>query len=171
MPRSRELKYCPRCGQTLAETLLETEDRPRLVCVSCLYVFYQNPRIVAGAIPVQGGRVVMLRRGIEPRYGHWTFPAGFMELGETAEEAAVREAKEETNLDVTILSLLGVYTRVEAGTVAVVYLAQVVGGEPQLNKEALEITAFHPLEIPWPDLAFESTRWALTDWVRRVSTS
>ncbi|MBI4498219.1 MAG: NUDIX hydrolase [Chloroflexi bacterium] len=167
MGQSGELTYCPRCGHRLAETLLETEDRPRLVCTSCAYVFYQNPRIVAGAIPIQDGRVVLLRRGIEPRHGYWTFPSGFMELGETAEQAAVREAKEETNLEVAILSLLSVYTRIEAGTVAVVYLARVVGGAPQINKEALEIATFLPQEIPWDDLAFESTRWALRDWVRR----
>ena len=168
MTRSRELKYCPRCSYGLIETVPAMEDRPRLFCTACGYIFYQNPRIVAGVIPVLDQRVVMLRRGIEPRYGAWTFPSGFMELGETVEEAAVREAKEETNLDVAILSLLGIYSRVEAGTVAVVYLARVIGGEPQLNREAIEITAFLPDDLPWHDLAFPSTHFALQDWVRRV---
>ncbi len=126
MTRSRELKYCPRCSYGLIETVPAMEDRPRLFCTACGYIFYQIPTIVPGVIPVLDQRVVMLRRGIEPRYGAWTFPSGFMELGETVEEAAVREAKEETNLDVAILSLLGIYSRVEAGTVAAEYQDRVM---------------------------------------------
>lgn len=161
-----DLHYCPKCRGNLTERLIESEDRPRLVCDSCQYILYINPKIVVGVIPIQQGQVVLLRRGIEPRRGHWTFPSGFMELGESVEGAAQREAKEETNLEVASLSLLNVYSRPAAGLVIVVFMAQVVGGEPKLGKETLEIASFSPEGIPWVELAFDTTRWALRDWLK-----
>ncbi|HLB12741.1 MAG TPA: NUDIX hydrolase [Dehalococcoidia bacterium] len=163
------MKYCPSCGGFLSERELPTEDRPRLVCSDCGYVLYQNPKLVAGAIALKDARVYLLRRGIEPRRGSWTFPAGYVELGETTEGAAVRETLEETGLRIEDLSLLNVYSRPEAGVVVVVYTARVVGGKPFLGPEALEIQAFNPADIPWDDLAFPSTQWALAEWVKRAS--
>src|SRR5947209_18688671 len=87
--------YCPACGGDLAEKYIPDELRDRLICVRCQRIHYLNPSIVAGVIPVIDGRVWLLRRAIEPRYGTWTFPAGFMEMGETVEEAAARETREE----------------------------------------------------------------------------
>ncbi len=162
------MKFCPKCGGNLAERLVEMEQRPRLACDRCGHIFYQNPKLVAGTIPIQDGKAIMLRRAIEPRRGFWTFPGGFVEMGETVEEAALRETKEETNLEVKITSLLNVYSRPSAGIVLVVYLASVVGGLPLRGREALEIATFSPAKIPWDLLAFETTEWALRDWVSLV---
>lgn len=117
------------------------------------------------AIPLIAGRIVLLRRGIPPRVGAWTMPAGYMELGETAEEAAVRETREETNLTIAVRGLFNVYSRAEAGIVNLVYLADVIGGEARVTREAQEIAEFGRHEIPWDDLAFVTTRLALRDWV------
>lgn len=116
-------------------------------------------------MPLVEGQIVLLRRGIPPRLGTWTMPAGFMELGETAEEAAVRETREETNLTVEIRGLFNVYSRAEAGIVNLVYLADVIGGEAHVTREAQEIARFSRDGIPWDDLAFVTTRLALRDWV------
>ncbi len=160
------MKYCPHCGGSLSEEELPTEDRPRLVCASCGYILYSNPKIVAGTIPLKDSKVVLLRRGLEPRRGTWTFPGGYMEMGETTEEAAIRETREETGLDVQVMSLLNVYSRPQVGVVVIVYLARVVGGELLLGHETQEIKAFHAGEIPWDDLSFPTTRWALADWIK-----
>ena len=163
-----ELRFCPNCGGRLTERLLDTEDRSRLVCDACSRVFYQNPRIIAASLPINENGVVLLRRGIEPRIGAWTFPAGYMELNESVEEAAIREAKEETNLDVELTELLDIYSRREAGVVIIVYLARVLGGQPATCREALEIAEFTPDHIPRDELAFPSTIWALEAWVSRT---
>lgn len=164
------IRYCPLCRGSLSEKELPTEDRPRLTCQDCGYVFYRNPKVVAGTLPLKGGKVYLLRRGLEPRRGTWTFPAGYVELSESVEEAALRETREETDLEVEVTSLLNVYSRPEVGVVVIVYLARVVGGKPLLGREALEIRAFRPRDIPWEDLSFPSTHWALADWVRGPSS-
>lgn len=163
-------KYCPLCGGALTEKELPTEDRPRLSCDRCGYILYRNPKVVAATLPVKDDKVYLLRRGLEPRRGTWTFPGGYVELVESVEEAALRETREETSLEVEVASLLNVYSRPEVGVVVIVYVTRVVGGEPRLGREALEIRAFGPGEIPWEDLSFPSTRWALADWVRGLSS-
>jgi ADP-ribose pyrophosphatase YjhB (NUDIX family) len=129
------------------------------------HILYENPNIVAGTIPVSDGKVWMLRRGIEPQKGYWTFPSGFMELGETVEEAAARETLEEICLDVEITGLIGVYSRPVTSIVFIVYLAK-AEGQAAPGDESLEVQAFSPDEIPWDELAFWSTRVALEDWIR-----
>ena len=106
-----------------------------------------------------------MRRAIEPRYGTWTFPGGFMEIDETAEEAAVRETDEEVGLSLTLGRLLGVYSRPGPGILVVVFRARAGRKAPQRGHECLETAWFRPDEIPWDDLAFETTGWALRDWV------
>ena len=163
-----EMRFCPKCGDNLSRRRLESEDRDRLVCNTCRFILYENPKVVAGVLPIKSGSVVLLRRGIQPRIGTWTFPSGFMELNESIEDAAVRETKEETNLEVANLTLLNVYSRVTAGLVVVVYMADVLGGAPSLGRETLEIAEFSPSQIPWSDLAFDTTRWALEEWHKRL---
>src|SRR5918998_3342991 len=97
-----EFRFCPLCGSDLQEVLLETEHRPRLVCGDCGHILYINPKVVSGTLPVQDGKVWLLRRGIEPRAGYWTHPAGYQEWDETTEEAAIRETREEIGCDVSI---------------------------------------------------------------------
>jgi ADP-ribose pyrophosphatase YjhB (NUDIX family) len=156
--------FCPHCADRLQERFVPEEERDRLVCTGCGQILYINPKIVAGTIPVVDGRVWLLRRGIEPRYGSWTFPAGFMEMGESVEEAAARETLEELNVQVTIRRLLNVYSLPTMSTVHIIYLAEALT-DATGGKETLEFATFAPHEIPWDDLAFWSTRAALEDWV------
>jgi len=168
-------RFCHQCGGLLQERLVEGEERPRLVCSRCGFIHYVNPKVVVGAVPERGGRILLMRRAIEPRYGTWTFPGGFMEIDETAEEAALREAEEEVGLTLTLGALLGVYSRPSArvvsdpgggpGVLVVVFRARVGRASPTPGKECLETAWFRPEDIPWQDLAFETTRWALRDWV------
>jgi len=163
---ARQYGFCMACGGELDKRFVENEGRDRLVCVACGEIHYVNPKIVAGTIPVApDGRIWLLRRGIEPRIGSWTFPAGFMEMGETVEEAAARETMEELNLPVRIDRLLGVYARSTAATVHIVYVAEALG-DPSIGHETLSFQGFVPKDIPWAELAFWSTRQALRDWVR-----
>ncbi len=110
-----------------------------------------------------------MRRAIEPRYGAWTFPGGFMEIDETVEECAVREAQEEVGVEVRITELVGVYSRPAPdgpGIVSIVYRGRSAEGEMEVGREALEARWFLPQEIPWDELAYETTRWALQDWLK-----
>jgi ADP-ribose pyrophosphatase YjhB (NUDIX family) len=139
-----------------------------MACPRCGFIAYVNPRIVATALPVtDDGRVLLLRRGIEPSIGKWAQPGGFMEIDETVTEAAIRETLEETGLLAEPGELIGLYARLEAAVVSVVYEARVVGGEARPTPEALEIRSFAPDEIPWAELAFATSFWALRDWVVR----
>jgi len=157
-------RYCMHCGQRLVSAVPEGDTRRRLVCIDCGFVHYINPRPVAGIIPVRdSGEVLLVRRDIEPRRGAWVFPGGFMDLGETAEETAVRETREEAHLEVENLRLVGVYTRVAPGIVLIVYEARALG-DARPGHETSEIRWFRPDEIPWEELAFDSTYQALRDW-------
>ncbi|MFQ5840375.1 MAG: NUDIX domain-containing protein [Candidatus Methylomirabilales bacterium] len=157
-------RFCPRCGGALADCYVDAEGRNRLVCDRCAFILYQNPKVVAGALPVVEGQVVLLRREIEPARGRWTFPAGFVEMGETVVEAAIRETREEVALEIGDLNLLNVYAYAESPVVTVVYVARVRGGAPRPCHEALEVGLFAPSQLPWQDLAFRSTREALSEW-------
>jgi ADP-ribose pyrophosphatase YjhB (NUDIX family) len=162
------LNFCTRCGDALVFGALEGEDRHRLACGSCGFIAYVNPRLVVTTIPVNdAGQVVLLRRGIEPGRGSWAQPGGFLEVDETVTEAAIRETLEETGLIVEPGEIVGLYTRLEAAVVVVVFEARVAGGQYRLNPEALDIQAFDPHAIPWHGIAFKTTHWALRDWVRR----
>lgn len=157
-------RFCPECGQPVAERMLETDHRPRLVCPMG-HVTWRNPRLVVGTLPVQSGRVYLARRAIEPGAGLWAYPGGFLELGEATQEGARRETEEETELRVEIGRLVGVYSRPHVGIVTVVYEASVVGGRPEPAAETTEVRAFGPDEIPWDELAFSTVESALRDWV------
>jgi len=155
------------CGQRLGSAIPEGDTKRRLVCLDCGFVHYINPRPVAGTLPVRAdGRVLLVRRAIEPQLGSWVFPGGFMDVGETAEEAAARETREEACLEVRDLRLLGVYTRPAPGVVVIVYEAE-AAGEASAGDETSEVAWFAPDEIPWDELAFDTTTAALRDWVAR----
>jgi ADP-ribose pyrophosphatase YjhB (NUDIX family) len=156
--------FCPACGNRLETRYVDEEERDRPVCTHCGRIHYRNPVVVAGLVPVADGHIWMLRRAIEPRCGFWTFPAGYMELGETVEDAAVRETREELNLEVELGGLLGVYSFSHISTVHVIYRAKALT-EPSPGSEALDIRRFAPDAIPWDELAFATTRQALRDWV------
>ncbi len=163
------LKFCARCGVELQFGAVAGEDRERLVCPGCGFIAYVNPRLVVTTLPVtDDGRLILLRRGIEPGRGWWAQPGGFLEVDETVAEAAVRETREETGLLVEPGEIVGLYSRLEAAVVVIAFEARVVGGTFRPNPEALEIGAFPPEAIPWSGIAFKTTYWAIRDWLRRV---
>jgi ADP-ribose pyrophosphatase YjhB (NUDIX family) len=129
------------------------------------HVTWRNPRLVVGTLPVRGGRVFLARRAIEPARGRWTYPGGFLEVGESAQEGARRETEEETRLRVEVGRLIGVYSRPHVGVVTIVFEASVVGGEPEPAAETSEVLDFGPDEVPWDELAFSTVESALRDWV------
>lgn len=162
------ISYCPQCGAPLVVRLIETEDRPRLICDRG-HIHYINPTLVVGVIPERGDRILLMRRAIEPRLGAWTFPGGFMEIDETVEEAAEREAMEEVGIVVDVKGIVGVYSRPGPaggdGIVSIVFWGSAPKGDPEPGREALEARWFTPGEIPWDELAYETTGWALKDWL------
>jgi ADP-ribose pyrophosphatase YjhB (NUDIX family) len=165
-PPGEDLAYCPRCAAPLIVRLLPSEDRPRLVCDRG-HILYVNPKLVVGVIPERRGKILLMRRAIEPRHGFWTFPGGFMEVDESVEECAAREAKEETGADVRIEHVVGVYSRPAIGIVSIVFHGRVASAKLDPGREALEARWFDPEDIPWDDLAYDTTRWALRDWVEQ----
>jgi ADP-ribose pyrophosphatase YjhB (NUDIX family) len=170
MPRwiASNLNFCSRCGAALRFGPIEGEDRERLVCEACGHIVYVNPRLVVTAFPVtERGEIVLLRRGIEPGYGSWAQPGGFLEVDETVNQAAIRETFEETGLLIEPGEIIGLYTRLEAAVVTIAFEARIVGGVAIVTPEALEVRTFAPEEIPWSDIAFKTTVWALRDWLAR----
>ena len=164
MTLGEDPSFCPACGKPVEPRLLEEDHRPRLICPDG-HVTWRNPRIVVGALPVRDGRVYLARRAIEPGLGRWTYPGGFLEVGESAQEGARREAEEETELRIEVGRLIGVYSRPHVGIVTVVFAADVVGGRPEPAAETTEVRGFDPDEIPWDELAFTTVESALRDWV------
>lgn len=164
-----DLQFCPQCGARLTVRSLPTEDRPRLACDRD-HILYINPKVIVGVIPERRGRILLMRRGIEPRYGAWTYPGGFMEIDETAEECAVREAEEEVGIQVRVDGLVGLYSRPAPqapGIVNIVFRGRVTESTVTLGREALEARWIRPEEIPWDDLAYQTTHWALRDWLKQ----
>jgi ADP-ribose pyrophosphatase YjhB (NUDIX family) len=157
-------RFCPACGRPVEQRTLEEDHRPRLVCPEG-HVTWRNPRVVVGTLPVSAGRVYLARRAIEPAIGRWTYPGGFLEVGESAQEGARRETEEETELRIEVGRLIGVYSRPHVGIVTIVFEATVVGGEPSPAAETSEVRDFGADEIPWDELAFSTVESALRDWV------
>lgn len=163
------VRFCSRCGVELTFGQIEGEERDRLACPSCGFVFYVNPRLVVTTLPITDrGEVMLISRGIAPGYGMWAQPGGFLEIDETVREAAIRETLEETGLHVEPLEIIGLYSRIQAAVVVVAFEARVVGGEPLVTRESLETRPFAPEAIPWQQIAFETSIRALRDWVARV---
>ena len=163
------VRFCPRCGSELAFGPVADEERERLSCPNCHFISYVNPRLVVTTLPVtERGEVMLIRRGIEPARGKWAQPGGFLEIDETVEAAAVRETLEETGLVVEPIRIVGLYSRVQAAVVVVAYEARIVGGAPAITLESLETRPFAPDAIPWPEIAFDTSFWALRDWVAGV---
>jgi 8-oxo-dGTP diphosphatase len=158
-------RHCPRCGGELEERVVMEHDPPRLVCRACGFVFYLDPKVAVGAICRTPGGIVLMRRAIEPGYGRWVYPGGYVDRGETLEAAAVREAREEINADIRITGLVNAYSYAGRPVVVIVYAADVVGGDVRGGQEAIEVRTFAPGEIPWDDLAFRSTTEALRDFL------
>lgn len=160
-PALDEAQHCLRCGAT------PSKDSPRSMrCDACGFVLFFNPKPVAAAIPrTPTGEIVLLRRGFAPGQGLWTFPGGFIDLGESVEEAAIRETQEEICVPIAIQRLVGVYSRPTDRVMLVVYEGRITQ-EPQTTDEAPMVQAFDPHDLPWPEMAFWSTTAALEDLLR-----
>ncbi len=139
------------------------DDKQRRVCQRCDFIDYQNPKIVAGAVVLKGDKILLCKRAIEPRKGYWTLPAGFMELGESVEEAAMREAQEEALADIEIDRLLAVYSVPRIGQVQVMFRAR-LKGDYGIGPESEEVKLVDWKDIPWSELAFPTVVWALTHY-------
>ncbi|PSF14398.1 NUDIX hydrolase [Marinobacter fuscus] len=155
------MKYCSLCGQPVEQRIPEGDNRHRYVCVSCETIHYQNPRIIAGTVPVWQGRILLCRRAIEPRYGYWTLPAGFMENAETTIEAAARETREEALAEVTIDGLYSIIDVPHINQVHMFYRASLVDGSFGAGEESLESKLFSPDCIPWDEISFPTVRKTL----------
>ena len=165
---AEQLNFCSNCGTSLRFGSIPGEMRHRLSCPSCGHIAYVNPRLVVTTLPItDAGEIILLRRGIQPGLGSWAQPGGFLEVDETVNQAAIRETWEETGLLVEPGEIVGLYTRLEAAVVTIVFEARIVGGEPTVTPEALEVAAFTPETIPWSGMAFKTTTWALRDWIDR----
>jgi ADP-ribose pyrophosphatase YjhB (NUDIX family) len=165
--RYAEYRFCPRCAGRLEDRVLKEGDPERLVCGACGFVLYLGPKLVAGAIAELDGGIVLIQRAIEPGYGLWTFPGGFVERGEVAEAAAARETLEETGLEIEVTGIVGLYTYEDQVPAIAVFCARVTGGEPAPLDETLDVRAFPREGLPWSEMAFPSTEHALKDYLRR----
>jgi ADP-ribose pyrophosphatase YjhB (NUDIX family) len=167
----RPYSFCPLCGGGLEPRALKPNEPERLVCTRCGFVFYLDPKVAVGTIIGDGnGRIVLVRRAIEPGYGKWVYPGGYVDRGELVQDAAVREAREESGLDVRLGRLVNVYSYPGRAPVVIVYEASIVGGSLCVDDECLEARLFEPDEIPWDDLAFPSTHDALREYLGTVAT-
>ncbi len=161
-------RFCPVCGQPLEPRVLKVTEPMRLVCVGprCGFVFYLDPKIAVGTvIRMEDGGIVLVRRAIEPGYGKWVFPGGYVDRGEEIRLAAIREAREESGLEVRLDHLINIYSYAGRTPIVVVYAATSVGGALAVDDEGLEARAFEPGAIPWDELAFRSTHEALRDYL------
>jgi ADP-ribose pyrophosphatase YjhB (NUDIX family) len=161
-----EFRFCPKCGGNLDKRIVKTSEPRRLVCQTCSFIFYQDPKVVAGTLFTLNGGIVLLRRGVEPALGKWVFPGGYVDRGESVRDAAIRETKEECQLDVELRALLNVYSYPRSPNVIVVYTAEVIGGRLSAADESMDADVFSPKQLPWHDLAFDSTRDALNDYIK-----
>ena len=162
---SHAYRFCPRCASPLERRLLKSNEPERLVCAACGFVFYLDPKIAVGTIiATDSGRLALVRRAIEPGYGKWVFPGGYVDRGEEVTLAAIREAREEAGLEIRIDRLIGIYSYAGRTPIIIVYAAALVGGTLAVDEEGLEARWFTAPEVPWNELAFRSTHEAIRDY-------
>jgi ADP-ribose pyrophosphatase YjhB (NUDIX family) len=165
-------RFCPSCGGRLEVRRIKATEPERPVCVSCGFVVYLDPKVAVGTIiRVPDDRLVLVRRAIEPGYGLWVFPGGYVDRGEEVTAAAIREAREESGLDVRLDGLLNIYSYGGRSPIIIVYAATALSGQLCADDECLEAGLFTADEIPWEDLAFRSTRDAFHDYFKNERLS
>ena len=162
-------KFCPVCGSALEPRVLKITEPKRLCCsnAACGFVFYLDPKVAVGTIirVADSGRIVLVKRAIEPGYGKWVFPGGYVDRGEQITVAALREAREEAGLEIRLDHLINIYSYAGRSPVIVVYAATMISGTLAIDDESSEIREFSVEEIPWDNLAFRSTHEALRDYI------
>ena len=155
----------PEFSERFHREVPDGDNRERMVCQDCGFIHYENPRIVVAVVATWEDRILLGRRAIEPREGHWTLPGGFMENNETTEEAAVRETAEEAGAAIEVRDLLAVYSLPHIGQVHLVYRARMTGPQIEAGPEMHEARLFAVDELPWDDLAFPTNRWSLRHFI------
>ena len=159
------MKFCPNCAAAVVRRVPPGDALPRWVCDACGTIHYQNPLLVVGTIPEHERRILLCRRAIEPRYGYWTLPAGFMENGETVAQAAARETLEEAGARVELGAPFSMISVPRVNQVHVFYRARLVDLDFAPGEESLEVRLFDEAEIPWPDIAFRTVALTLRHWL------
>lgn len=158
------MNFCSQCGAHVTLRVPEGDTRERHVCLECGRIHYLNPRVVVGCVAEWQGKILLCRRAIEPRHGYWTLPAGFMEIGETTEEGAKRETREEANARVSLHAPFALFNVPHVAQVLVFYRATVMDGEYAAGHETLDARLFAENEIPWRELAFGTVHRALSHY-------
>ncbi len=149
--------------RSFSHRIPEGDDVSRSICDHCSHVVYDNPKIVVGSVVLHDGKVLLCKRAIEPRQGYWTIPAGYMELGETPQEGAIREAREEANAALILGDLLAIYTIKHLSQVQMIYRAVLASPVFSAGPESQEVQLFSFSDIPWEDIAFPTVHWMLAD--------
>ena len=160
----RAMASYPESGGPIRRSIPAGDNLERLVCDACGYIQYDNPKVVVGAVAARDGRILLCRRAIEPRSGYWTLPAGYLELNESSEQGALREAREEAGAELRLDGLLAVYNIRRLSQVQLIYRAELLSAAISAGEESEEVGLFAETDIPWRDLAFPSVRWALRQY-------
>ena len=155
------MRFCSACGAAVELRTPADDSRPRHICTVCGIIHYQNPRMVIGSIPEWEDKVLLCRRAIEPRYGLWTLPGGFMENGESTAQAAIRETLEEANARIAIIDLYSMYSLPYIDQVHMLFRARLLDLDFSPGQESLEVRLFSEEDIPWDELAFRPVRYSL----------
>lgn len=162
------MKFCSHCGsEKLEDRVPEGDHRPRIVCQNCNTVHYINPNLVVGCLIVLNDKVLLAKRGIEPRLGYWNLPCGFLENGESVEDGALREVEEETGMKVEIDHLHAIYSLTKSNQVYMIFQVKAISAEFETTEESTEIQFFRFNEIPWEEIAFSSNTFALQKFLEK----
>ena len=158
------MKFCPNCAAPLAKRVPPGDSEPRDVCDACGSIHYSNPKLVVGCVPEWDRRILLCRRAIEPRYGYWTLPAGFMENDETTAQGALRETLEEAGAHVELLAPFSMISVPYVNQVHVFFRARLLDLEFKPGVESLEVALFEEARMPWNDIAFRTVGLTLKHW-------
>ena len=149
------MNYCTQCGSPVEQNIPDGDDRPRHVCTQCGFIHYQNPKMVVGCIPVWEDRILLAKRSIEPRYGKWTLPAGYLENGESVADGACRETREEANARVLNLKSFGLFNMPQINQIYFIFRSELANMNFGAGHESLDVRLFREEEIPWDGIAFK----------------
>ncbi len=165
-----KIKFCNYCGAKVEYKIPASDDHKRAICTQCKAIHYQNPKIITGVIVEHEGQILLAKRAIQPRYGTWTLPAGFMELGETVQAGARRECFEETEAKLKNVEFFGIYNTISNSQVYTIFRAQLDVKHFTATAESLDVKLYYPKDIPWDNIAFPCVEHALKRFVKEMKT-